>query len=361
MFKIKGLVVFGTRPEIIKLSPLFDVLHKDFNAKFVHTGQHYSYELDRIFFEDLHLRFPDYLLDVGSASHANQIANILLKLDKIILKEKPDFVLVQGDTNSTLAGGLMAGKSNILLAHLEAGCRSFNKSMPEEINRIVVDHLSDKLLAPDKDAYDNLIKEGIDKKKIDIVGSTSFDACSRNITLAKKSKILDLLNLDRYVLVTVHRAENTDNLDNLASIVGALNELSQSIEIVFSVHPRTRKTLFENNIRLNKKIKAIEPVGYLDFLALEKNAQFIMTDSGGIQEEAAILSTPCLILRNETEWTRFVKAGKNLIVGVKKENILRVSKGLLNNPNNLKKLRGAKIDFDLDVCKKVVLALKKRW
>ncbi len=355
------IVVFGTRPEIIKLSPLFELLHKEFNAKFVHTGQHYSYELDRIFFDDLRLRSPDYILDAGSTTHGRQVGLMLLKLDSIIQKEKPDFVLVLGDTNSTLSGGLIAAKSGVYLAHLEAGCRSFNREMPEEINRVVVDHLSDKLLAPDKDAYNNLTREGIDKQKIHLVGSTSFEACRRNLSFAKKSRILDLLGLDRYVLVTIHRAENTDNLGNLSAIIGALNELSNSVDIVFSVHPRTRKILMQNNIKLASRIKAIEPVGYLDFLNLEKNAQFIMTDSGGIQEEAAIVSTPCLILRQETEWTRFVKSGKNLLIGVKKEGILKVSKDLLDNPNKLKKLRNAKIAFDVDVSRKVILALKKRW
>lgn len=355
------IVVFGTRPEIIKLSPLFESLYKEFNAKFVHTGQHYSYELDRIFFDDLRLRSPDYILDVGSTTHGRQVGLMLLKLDNIIQKEKPDFVLVQGDTNSTLSGGLIAAKSGVYLAHLEAGCRSFNREMPEEINRVVVDHLSDKLLAPDKDAYNNLIREGIDKQKIHLVGSTSFEACSRNLGFAKKSRIIDLLKLEKYVLVTVHRAENTDNLGNLSAIIGALNELSNSVDIVFSVHPRTRKMMMQNNIKLDSRIKAIEPVGYLDFLTLEKHAQFIMTDSGGIQEEGAMIGTPCLILRNETEWMRFVKSGKNLIVGVKKEGILKVSKDLLDDPNKLKKLRSAKTAFDVDVSRKVILALKKRW
>lgn len=358
---MKCLVVFGTRPEITKLSPLFEDLYRNFNAKFVHTGQHYSYELDRIFFEDLRLRSPDYILDVGSASHGVQIAGMLFKLDKILKKERPDFVLVQGDTNSTLAGGLIAAKSGIYLAHLEAGCRSFNFDMPEEVNRIIVDSVSNKLLAPDKDAYNNLIKEGIDRNKIHLVGSTSLDACRRNYVFAKKSNIIDMLNLDKYVLVTVHRAENTDNKKNLTNIIGAINKLSEQIEVVFSVHPRTRKALIENNIKLNDDIKAIEPVGYLDFLALEKNAEFIMTDSGGVQEEGAMLGTPCIILRNETEWVRYVRAGKNVIAGVKKDKILNISKDLLNYPDKLKKLRNARTSFDRNVSKKVILALKKRW
>lgn len=358
---MKCLVVFGTRPEIIKLSPLFEDLHRNFDAKFVHTGQHYSYELDKIFFEDLRLKSPDYLLEVGSGSHGFQVGRILLSLDGIIKKENPDFVLVQGDTNSTLAGGLIAAKSGVYLAHLEAGCRSFNFEMPEEVNRILVDSVSNKLLAPDKDAYNNLIREGADKNKIHLVGSTSFDACRRNLVFAKKSNIINLLNLEEYVLVTIHRAENTDNKDILANIVGAINELSLQTQVVFSVHPRTRKAIFDSNLKLSDKIKAIEPVGYLDFLSLEKNAQFILTDSGGIQEEGALIGTPCLILRNETEWIRYVRAGKNIIAGVKKDRIVGISKDLLNYGDKLKKLRSAKASFDKDVSKKVILALKKRW
>src|SRR3989344_7842063 len=345
------IVIFGTRPEITKLSPLFKPLHKEFNAKFIHTGQHYTYELDKIFFEDLSIRPPDYILGVASSSPGTQVGNMLLKLDRIIQKEKPDFILVQGDTNSTLAGGLIAVKSHVYLSHLEAGCRSFDRNMPEEINRIIVDHVSNKLLVPDRYSYDNLVSEGISKSRIHLVGNTSYEASKRNLAFAKRSKIVELLNIDKYVLVTLHRAENTDNQKILSEIISALNYLSSLVDIVFPIHPRTVESLKKYAIKLDPKIKVIKPIGYLDFLYLEKNAYFIMTDSGGIQEEAAMMDVPCLILRNTTEWMRYVDSGKNLLVGIKKESIINVSKNLLENKDILEKIRKIKVDFDFNVSK----------
>ena len=360
MKQYKIVTILGTRPEIIKLSPLIPLLDRAFSHRLIHTGQHYSAEMDAVFFKELDLRKPDFNLNVGSGTQAEQTAKMIVEIESILAAEKPHIVLVQGDTNTTLSGALAAAKLGIRIAHVEAGCRSFDKSMPEEINRIVTDHCSALLFAPDRVAYKNLVAEGISEEKIHLAGSTVADACMRSMKLAGKSEIMKTLRLEKgnFILVTVHRAGNTDDIEKLRGIVSALAEISEKTEIVFPVHPRTKKALEENNIELSKNIKAINPAGYLDFLNLLSNARFAMTDSGGIQEEAALLNTPCLILRNETEWSRLVEEGKNMLVGDKKEGIVKGAMSLLESEDALDRMRTAKASFDFGASKKITETLE---
>ena len=361
MKKIKIITIIGTRPEIIKMSSLIQLMDKEFNHILVHSGQHYDYEMDKIFFKDLNIRDPDYMLNVGSKGHAAQTASIIIKSEKILLKENPDWVIVFADPNTPLAGALVASKLNIPLIHLEAGCRSFNKSMPEEINRIVCDHCADLLLAPDDVARKNLLREGLSKDKIHAVGSTIIEVSLRNIIQARrKSKIMQKLGLKKgdFVLLTLHRAENTNDPKILAQLINAAEVLSEKINIVFPLHPRTEKILNNNHIKIKGKIKTIKPQGYLDFLLLIDNCLFIMSDSGSIQEEAGALNIPCMILRNETEWTYLVDAGKNLLLGTDRDNIIKEISNLLDNRNKIEDIKKIKLEMHKDVSSKVVQIIK---
>lgn len=351
---MKIMTVLGTRPEIIKLSPLIPLLDREFEHFLVHTGQHYSIEMDAVFFDELKLDKPKYNLEVGSGRHGYQTGLMLEKLEQILLKEKPDLVLVLGDTNSTLAGALSAAKLNIKVGHIEAGCRSFNRQMPEEINRIIADHISDMLFASDEQSVKNLGNEGI-KKNVFNVGSLVNDACLRNIKLAEKLEI----NKKNFVLVTIHRQENTDNAVVLKGIFEALGEISKNIKIILPIHPRTGKAVEENKIKIGKKIEVIKPLGYLEFLNLAKNSRFIMSDSGGIQEEAAALNVPCLILRNETEWTRLVELGKNILAGTNKQKIIDEAMKLIIDSNKLEGIKKIKCPLSSGVDVKIINILKK--
>lgn len=358
---MKIVTALGTRPEITKLSPLIPLLDKEFEHILIHTGQHYDYNLDEIFFRDLNLRKPNYCLKVGSASHAVQIAEMMVKIEEILIKEKPDWVIVFADPNTPLAAALAAAKIHLPLIHLEAGCRSFNKEIPEELNRIICDHCADLLLAVDETAQNNLFREGLPKEKIYVVGSTALEASLRNITYAReKSTIIKKLGLEKngFVLVTVHRAGNTDNSNILQELVESFNTLAEKIKIVFPIHPRTKKALTENKVKLSEKVEVIEPQGYLDFLALLDNCLFVMSDSGGIQEEAVALNKPCLILRNETEWTSWVKAGKNLLIGNKKEKILSATKEILENPDQIEKMKRVSLPLNTNVSQKIIEVIK---
>jgi UDP-N-acetylglucosamine 2-epimerase (non-hydrolysing) len=319
----KILTVLGTRPEIIKLSPLIPLLRKRFEHVLVHSGQHYSYAMDAIFFRELDLPPADYTLAVGSASHGQQTAQMLERLEPILLAERPDLVLVQGDTNTTLAGGLCAAKLGIPVAHLEAGCRSFNRRMPEELNRVVVDHLSTLLFAPDQAAQANLRAEGLPEEQLRLIGSSSIDAVRRNHSFAAASGILDRLQLEpqSYLLLTLHRAENTEP-DCLPGIVRALAAIAEEHPIVFPIHPRTAAAVEQQGLSLPARVRTCEPLGYLDMLKLAGSARALLTDSGGLQEEAAALGTPALILRNETEWRYLVDAGVHVLVGNSYESIV---------------------------------------
>jgi len=349
MFKIISIV--GARPQFVKSAVVTKAI-ADSNKKagrekireiLVHTGQHYDYNMNDIFFRQLSLKRPDYNLGVGSASHGRQTARMIEGIEKILLKERPGLVLVYGDTNSTLAGALAAKKLNILLAHVEAGLRSYNRSMPEEVNRVVVDRISDILFCPSKRARQNLLNEGIycldknDYPKVSIVGDVMYDALLFYCGIARrKSAILARLSLQKggYYLATVHRAANTDNMDNLRQIISALGDIADSDSpVVFSVHPRTKKAISSIKIgNLSSRLIMIDPVSYLDMMVLEANAKVILTDSGGVQKEAVFLKVPCVTLRDETEWVETVSSGYNILAGAKKERI----KKALSKAKNLK-------------------------
>lgn len=285
----------------------------------VHTGQHYSYEMDRIFFEELELPSPEFNLEVGSGSHAVQTGRIMAGVEEVLEEEKPDVVLVQGDTNTVLAGALAASKMHIKVVHVEAGLRSFDRRMPEEINRVVADHISDYLFAPTKTARENLLAEGISEEKISITGNTIVDSVYQNLEISKRkvNPLRDLgLKEKGYFLATAHRAENVDDRARLKEILKGFSLISEefSLPVVFPVHPRTRKRIEEFGLDLDG-VRAIDPVGFLEFLQLEAGARLALTDSGGVQEETCILGVPCVTLRENTERPETLEVGSNLLAG----------------------------------------------
>jgi len=344
---MKALILLGTRPEIIKLYPIIKSLRKS-ERVVVHSGQHYDYIMSQKFLEELRLPKVDYYLNVGSGTHAEQTAKIMTSLEKILLKEKPDVVAVQGDTNTVLAGALTSIKAGIPCAHVEAGLRSYDWKMPEEINRIVADHISSVLFPPTKYAAKNLIREGIPKKKIFITGNTIVDACLEYSGVAKKkSKIVSKLGLGEFALATIHRAENVDSPKNLKKIYNILSRFPTTI--VFPMHPRTRKRLEKakllKKLEKNKKVVLIEPVGYLDFLSLLMNCRFVITDSGGIQEESSILHVPCLTVRENTERPESIRSGSNILVGTEPKRVLYYAKKLLADDKLYKKMKRTRNPF----------------
>ncbi|MBT4605178.1 UDP-N-acetylglucosamine 2-epimerase (non-hydrolyzing) [archaeon] len=338
---MKIALVLGTRPEIIKMASLIrecEIQKLDFFI--IHSNQHYSENLDKIFFEELNLTTPKYNLQVGSSNHGNQTGKILIGMEEVFLKEKPTHVLTQGDTNTVLACALAASKLDIKVGHVEAGLRSYNRKMPEETNRIVTDHVSDFLFCPTNTQKIILEKEGLDQDKIHIVGNTVVDAVLQNIKIAQKqSKILEILNIQpkEFILATAHRSLNVDNKESLQNLINCLNNAANQLNLplVYPIHPRTKKMLKNFNINPNintKKIKLIEPLGYLDFLMLQKHAKIILTDSGGIQEEACVLKTPCITLREETERPETVEVGANIITGININKITKAILAMLNKP-----------------------------
>ncbi len=324
---MKIISVVGARPQFIKLSSLSKELRKKHREIILHTGQHYDDELSRVFFSELSIPKPDYNLGIGSAEHGEQTGKMLKAIEEVLTFEKPDLVIVYGDTNSTLAGALAAAKQNIPVAHVEAGLRSFIKSMPEEINRVLTDHVSSLLFCPTPTSVKNLKSEGI-TKGVYLVGDVMYDSLKENLTVAeKRSKIMKRLNLNKkeFYLLTVHRAENTDIGKNLEKITHIVTHLDK--KVVFPIHPRTKKRLSEFNFlnRLLSKddLLLIDPVSYLDMLILEKNARYVLTDSGGVQKEAFFLKTPCLTLREETEWVETLKGGYNQLVGLEVDRVAK--------------------------------------
>ena len=360
---LKLITIFGTRPEIVKLSPLLPLLDAAFDHKIVHTGQHYDYNMDEIFFEQLNLRKPDYNLAVGSASHAQQTTKMMIELEKIFEEEKPDAVIACTDTNSPLATAIVAAKMQIPVIHFEAGCRSYNKKMPEEINRVVADHCSTLHLAPDDKAKENLLREGFSLESITVVGSTAIEASIRNKEFANKSKILDELAVlaHEYIVATIHRAENTNDKKVLEGIVQAINQISTEKRVICPVHPRTQKKMREYNLEFSSSETLIEPIGYLDFLQLISNSFCIITDSGGIQEEAAAVNVPCLVVRNETEWTYLIEAKKNFLLGTSKEVIVEFARSIIQDPQKYQEIRGRKLPLATDASQKIRDVIKKWW
>lgn len=319
---MKIITVIGARPQFIKAAAVSNKLRENNKEVLIHTGQHYDENMSKIFFDELNIPYPDYNLSVGSGGHGKQTGEMLIKLEGIYEKENPDIVMVYGDTNSTLAGALVASKMLIPVIHVEAGLRSFNKTMPEEQNRILTDHISNLLFAPTDTAVKNLESEGIIKNVYN-VGDVMFDAIMhfKDVSL-KRSKIIDKLNLNNneYILTTIHRAENTNDILRLKNIIEALNESDKTI--VLPLHPRTRKYINDYSLNINNNIKLIEPVGYLDMISLEGNSSKIVTDSGGVQKEAFFMKKPCITMREETEWIETVENGWNILVGTDKDKIL---------------------------------------
>ena len=327
--KIKIAIVLGTRPEIIKLAPIIrECVKQKINFFILHTNQHYSENLDRIFFKELKLPRPKYNLEIGSGTHAEQTGRMLMGIEKILIKEKPDIVLVYGDPNTALAGALSASKLNIKIGHIEAGLRSYDRNMPEEINRILADHCSNLLFTPTKKSKEILLGEGVSASKIFVTGNTIVDAVYQNLKLAqKKSKILKKLNLKKgkYFLLTIHRAENVDKKQRLEGILNGLDLVYKKFQlpVIFPIHPRTKKMMESFKLKTPEGIKIIKPVGFLDFLQLEGSARLILTDSGGIQEESCLLKIPCVTLRDNTERPETLEIGSNVLSGTNSISILK--------------------------------------
>lgn len=312
MNRKKILSVVGARPQFIKLAPVANLLKDKYDHIILHTGQHYNKNMSDFFFKDLKIPKPKYNLGIRSLTHGKQTAEMIIETEKILLKEKPSLVIVYGDTNSTLAGSVAASKLNIKIVHIEAGLRSFNRIMPEEINRVLTDHSSDYLFAPTKTAMDNLKNEGLARRSF-LTGDIMVDSIKENISYSlKKSDVLRKINSSGYYLLTLHRPYNVDNTETLNKILTELDKIGK--EIIFPIHPRTEKKLKKKNKDSYRNIKFFSPLGYFDFLALETNAEKIITDSGGIQKEAYILKKPCITLRSETEWTETVKSGWNILI-----------------------------------------------
>lgn len=317
---MKICTVVGARPQFIKAATVSRqiVAMADIEEIIVHTGQHYDNNMSEQFFQELNIPKPKYNLNIGSGLHGKQTGEMLGKIEAVLLAEQPDWVLIYGDTNSTLAGALAAAKQHIPVAHVEAGLRSFNRKMPEEINRITADHLSDILFAPTAFAHQQLLNEGIAEKNIFTVGDVMYDATLfYNEFNASRQTIVDRLGLQAksFILSTIHRAENTDDSKRLAHICNALLELGAQHKVILPLHPRTKAALEKNQwlSKLSRVLEILEPVGYLDMLALERAAYLIITDSGGVQKEAYFNQVPCITLRDETEWVELVESGWNTI------------------------------------------------
>jgi UDP-N-acetylglucosamine 2-epimerase (non-hydrolysing) len=321
------ILLAGARPNFMKVAPIIRTIDKHNKASssqlieliLVHTGQHYDYEMSQVFFQDLDLPQPDLHLGIGSGTHAEQTGKVMIEFEKVLFKENPDLVIVVGDVNSTLAAALAAAKLHIPVAHVEAGIRSYDRSMPEEINRLLTDHISDYLFSTSKYDDENLYKEGISADKIFCVGNIMVDSLLFNKKLAEKSDILSQLNLSRqgYALLTLHRPANVDDKQNFTRIVTALEQIAQRIHIVFPVHPRTRKNIVSFGLGeffWHDDLRLIEPLGYLDFINLEMNSRFIITDSGGVQVETTALGIPCLTLLDSPVWPITHSQGTNILI-----------------------------------------------
>ena len=317
----KIVTILGARPQFIKAAAVSSVFADFFEEIIVHTGQHYDANMSDVFFDELGIPHPKYHLNVGSGSHGAMTGAMLVAIEEVLMEEEPDYVMVYGDTNSTLAGALAASKLLIPVIHVEAGLRSFNMAMPEEQNRILTDHISNLLFVPTQTAIDNLVREGI-TKGVHYVGDVMFDGILHFSKIAaEKSEILAQLGVseNEYLLCTIHRAENTNDISRLKGIVKGLNDSKE--QIILPLHPRTQKYLNDYEISLGENIRLIEPIGYLDMVRLETGAKKIVTDSGGVQKEAFFLGKPCITMRDETEWVETVENGWNVIVGANAEKI----------------------------------------
>lgn len=369
---LRLLTVLGTRPELVKLAPVIELLDAEpaLRQRVLHTGQHYSYEMDAIFFAELGLRAPDAALQVGSGSHASQTAAILTGVEAELVRTPADAVLVLGDTNSTLGGALAAAKLAVPVVHLEAGCRSHVRTMPEEINRVLVDHCAALLLAPSAEAAANLRREGIADKDVAVVGSTSIDAARRFVGPARDRPIVGAVcaalgagGPAELTLCTVHRAENTEP-DVLPDLVAGLERIAEHYPLCWPLHPRTRKVMEALDLRVSPRIHLLPPLGYLDILALLCRVRALLTDSGGLQEEAYAVGTPVLLLRHETEWTYLVDSGCAALCGNREATIAPRALALLTEPENRRMraaaARHASTAGDGQAAARIVTEIKKR-
>ncbi len=335
---MKVLHVVGARPNFMKVAPILAQLRKEpcVEQVLVHTGQHYDARMSDVFFQDLGMPAPDVHLGVGSGTHAQQTAKVMVEIEPVLLREKPDAVVVAGDVNSTVAVALVAAKLRMPVAHVEAGLRSGDWTMPEEINRVVTDRLSDLLFTPSRDGDDNLVREGIDPRRVHFVGNVMIDSLNAALPRARESRIHEQLEVRKgeYALSTLHRPSNVDDAAALSKVLGALAEVSARLPVVFPIHPRTRARL-EGDAGLRKQVegarglKLIDPVGYLDFLALTAGARLVLTDSGGIQEETTALGVPCLTVRDNTERPVTVEVGTNALVGTDPAQIVPAAAAVL--------------------------------
>ncbi|MCJ7730074.1 MAG: UDP-N-acetylglucosamine 2-epimerase (non-hydrolyzing) [Sedimentisphaerales bacterium] len=336
---IKIICVCGARPNFMKIAPLMRAFEKNgrFDTLLVHTGQHYDENMSRLFFDELKIPRPDVNLEVGSGSHAYQTAEIMKRFEPVVLEHRPDYVLVVGDVNSTIACGLVAVKLGVKLIHVEAGLRSFDRTMPEEINRLLTDQISDLLFATEQSGVDNLLKEGIDSSKVHLAGNVMIDTLLANREKAEKSDVLSRLGLSRheYAVITLHRPSNVDDMSRFAEIVTAFETIEKEMRLVFPMHPRTRANMrgskLEQRIAAMKNLLLLEPIGYLDFLCLMSSAALVMTDSGGIQEETTILGVPCMTLRDSTERPVTITEGTNRLVRATADDILKNYRDVMNN------------------------------
>lgn len=329
-------IILGTRPEIIKMSPVIRLCEKrDINYFILHSGQHYSYRLDKVFFYELGLPDPKYNLEVGSGNPGEQVAKMIVGIERVLLDEKPEIILVEGDTNTVLAGALAAVKMGIKIAHVEAGLRSYDQSMPEEINRILTDHCSDFLFAPTDTAKNNLLREGISIDNISVCGNTIVDAVHQNLTISKNNQnLLNSLHLQSqgYFLLTAHRQENVDIKSKLQGIFEGVREVydEYAFPILFPAHPRTRKRIVDFNLAIPQGLELVEPYGYLDFLQLEEHARLVITDSGGVQEECCVMQVPCITLRDNTERPETLVVGANMLVGCDPKRIIKGAREMMS-------------------------------
>jgi UDP-N-acetylglucosamine 2-epimerase (non-hydrolysing) len=332
-------IILGTRPEIIKCSPIIrECERRKLDYFILHTGQHYSYNMDKVFFEQLHLPEAKYNLDVGSGTHGKQTGEMLIGIEKILTKESPDVVLIQGDTNTVLAGAIAASKLGIKVGHVEAGLRSYDRNMPEEINRVLADHCSNYLFAPTEKSREILLHEGIEESSIFTVGNTVVDAVCQNLEIAQSEKhIFRRLDLTEgeYFLATSHRQENVDDRRKFSGLIDGLKRVQKEfgLPLIYPIHPRAKKHLDDFGLDWSG-LKLIEPLDYLAFLQLESKAKLVLTDSGGLQEETCILGVPCITLRDNTERPETLDVGSNILAGTDPDRILKTSKTILSIKRN---------------------------
>lgn len=328
---MKILTILGARPQFIKAGTVSREIanYNEIKEVIVHTGQHYDANMSDVFFEEMKIPKPDYFLRIGGKSHGAMTGQMIEKIEEVALKEQPDFLMVYGDTNSTLAGAIVAGKLHIKLAHIEAGLRSFNMKMPEEINRILTDRVSQVLFCPTDTAVENLTKEGYDNFDCTIVksGDVMQDGAIFYKQFARKPQIKIE---DNFILCTIHRAENTDDYSRLKNIFEAIEQIAMQEQVILPLHPRTKKILEHRQYKFSKNIKLIAPIGYLEMVWLISNSKLIMTDSGGLQKEAFFFQKPCITLRDETEWIELIEHKFNILVGADKNQILEAYKNYQN-------------------------------